>query len=875
MVENLFIYNKNIDYNTFFSINSNDIVPIDFIDSIISVNSNKDIINNQTIIIIPCSINWDIWAHKINLLSKSHNLCLFLHTIIFNTKIFDYFNFIIPTTMGLYLKYHENSGIKMYLPISSPNIIKLFDSKNVIDKLFSKLPQINITTNSIKLTTEPDILIYDKINLFDVNSISKSIKIIKIDSEYKNFSKIKNIYSFNSINSINSNLSNYKLDFKIKIKIEKKYTTFGSDEEYRFKKDRIYFISREGFNPITNFDSLVLLFQNFINIGFRYVGFKIKSTEGYELGILINVLGIPNIILTISELLEKIEWYDDRVVGTNINTKNLLDSSNNSYWEGGKNNLYWMIEDQNWDYYLELIIAYRTGLKIVLPNRYNKKKFQKILYFWAGKNNIKIEKNYLKQFFENNKELFEQKKILIITKNMLSYGGNQKSLIQIYKELELWGYEVKIYSPGKKKIYSSYLKNFDSNDLIYLDNINQIISHINSTDYQMVIINKLNEFMTYAKNINKKIVVLTHNSMDPFNSMIIQNSKFIHKILTVNSNHISLFRDNNLDNLLFQYVNYQNWNNNLSNLSNLSRVKFTKNILFVGRIESEKNIELLIDSFDKFNIINQNQYKLFIVGDSKKINCPNLTNNIIYLGKLDFDEIVLYLINCDYLILPSFTEGMPFVIVEAFGLGIPVITTNINGINEIVEDKINGFLFELYDYGKYKNTIDNFNIIEEQKNYTNTKYNLMGLTDCLIRAYSININEWNQMSINCINKANNNFNQNKGFYTNIYNIIEDKKIIIICQDYIDYIDKFNKCIEWRNTEINYKTYYKTIVSIINFANITKTISISSFLSKLNYLEIECVKNNYGKIIDQYGQYVLFDINKIEYKVSNLFDLFIV
>ncbi len=46
----------------------------------------------------------------------------------------------------------------------------------------------------------------------------------------------------------------------------------------------------------------------------------------------------------------------------------------------------------------------------------------------------------------------------------------------------------------------------------------------------------------------------------------------------------------------------------------------------------------------------------------------------------------------DLLALPSFTEGMPNVVLEAFAAGVPVVSTAVGGAPEVVEDGVSGFL---------------------------------------------------------------------------------------------------------------------------------------------------------------------------------------
>lgn len=55
------------------------------------------------------------------------------------------------------------------------------------------------------------------------------------------------------------------------------------------------------------------------------------------------------------------------------------------------------------------------------------------------------------------------------------------------------------------------------------------------------------------------------------------------------------------------------------------------------------------------------------------------------------DIIELYR-TADIFVLPSLSEGIPVAIMEAMAMQLPVISTRITGIPEIVEDMVNGFL---------------------------------------------------------------------------------------------------------------------------------------------------------------------------------------
>jgi glycosyltransferase involved in cell wall biosynthesis len=63
---------------------------------------------------------------------------------------------------------------------------------------------------------------------------------------------------------------------------------------------------------------------------------------------------------------------------------------------------------------------------------------------------------------------------------------------------------------------------------------------------------------------------------------------------------------------------------------------------------------------------------------------------IDYLGSTD--QVQDKILDCHCVVLPSYREGMPRVILEAFAVGRPSIVTNVTGCRAIVDDKINGLL---------------------------------------------------------------------------------------------------------------------------------------------------------------------------------------
>ena len=130
---------------------------------------------------------------------------------------------------------------------------------------------------------------------------------------------------------------------------------------------------------------------------------------------------------------------------------------------------------------------------------------------------------------------------------------------------------------------------------------------------------------------------------------------------------------------------------------------FTKDdiiILFVGRIAEEKNIEFLINNHSSLT----NRYKhskLLIVGDGpdldryKELAEENkLTDNVIFTGKVPWDEVPLYYNLADIFTTASHTETQGLTVIEAMAASLPVIALNDEAFRNVVIDTLTGYLFK-------------------------------------------------------------------------------------------------------------------------------------------------------------------------------------
>lgn len=135
-------------------------------------------------------------------------------------------------------------------------------------------------------------------------------------------------------------------------------------------------------------------------------------------------------------------------------------------------------------------------------------------------------------------------------------------------------------------------------------------------------------------------------------------------------------------------------------------------ILMCGRLIWKKGFEYGIEAFSR--VIKEHPYiKLDIVGGGEeKANLEaraersGLSMHVKFSGALASDPVLQKMYDSDILLAPSVEEGGPInVVKEAMAVGLPVISTFVGGIPEMVEDGINGYLVPPSDTAALENKL--------------------------------------------------------------------------------------------------------------------------------------------------------------------------
>ncbi|HHS49931.1 MAG TPA: glycosyltransferase family 1 protein [candidate division Zixibacteria bacterium] len=127
------------------------------------------------------------------------------------------------------------------------------------------------------------------------------------------------------------------------------------------------------------------------------------------------------------------------------------------------------------------------------------------------------------------------------------------------------------------------------------------------------------------------------------------------------------------------------------------RDKFTidRGEVVVGCISRMKNQEQLVRAMQHL----PSHYSLFFAGIEEGIfdelsRKLGLKNRIIYAGIIPREEVVDFYRLFDVFVLPSTMDGFGLVLVEAMGLGVPVVATRSQGIIDVLDGEKNGLWFE-------------------------------------------------------------------------------------------------------------------------------------------------------------------------------------
>ena len=196
----------------------------------------------------------------------------------------------------------------------------------------------------------------------------------------------------------------------------------------------------------------------------------------------------------------------------------------------------------------------------------------------------------------------------------------------------------------------------------------------------------------------KKVFMQCHCDANNFynNDICVKNLKNIYKnggkFIVLNPQSQSFFTDkiNVFNTDVFYVPNFVSKQNSRCVIK-----KDAKTIVFVGHITRAKGVEFIYSLAKELKNIS---FKL--VGPNfNDVKIPKI-NNIEFLGELKRKDVINEMLKSDILVLPSFSEGLPMVVLEAMSIGLPVIASNVGDIPSVLSDTYAG-IFEKGNYEEF------------------------------------------------------------------------------------------------------------------------------------------------------------------------------
>jgi len=319
-------------------------------------------------------------------------------------------------------------------------------------------------------------------------------------------------------------------------------------------------------------------------------------------------------------------------------------------------------------------------------------------------------------FFINSLRFFLSHRINLAE---ITFNNNYDVIIVAKKDINSIPQHLKKYKLIDLSIRNSNLNIFSEiQNLKFITNI--IKEHKPDICHFITVKSIFYAALLHRKLRNTKIVlsfsgigsILSNKKITSFISKIIF-LKSIKKILSLKNIRI-IFQNEDDKNFIKKNTNFLDYKSYIIpgsgiNLNDYSYKKIKKknnvNFLFASRLLLDKGLQEFIDASQ---LILDNKYDatFTIIGEVDTLNPSSININKVnewknedskfYHGfQSDIKEFLEY---SDIVVLPSYREGFPKILIEASAIGRLILASNVPGCKDCVEDGVNGFLFEVKSY---------------------------------------------------------------------------------------------------------------------------------------------------------------------------------
>lgn len=202
--------------------------------------------------------------------------------------------------------------------------------------------------------------------------------------------------------------------------------------------------------------------------------------------------------------------------------------------------------------------------------------------------------------------------------------------------------------------------------------------------------------------------------------------KIVFRVCALNDNYLFIFQNND-DLKLFTKRGFANKKNSIvipGNGINTNQFPFfSRNYLqepiffFASRLLISKGVEEYLGAAR--HLISKNlSAKFLIAGKYNEAEPDSISpssyaalqndSQVTYLGELSYEQMSEAFNNSTIFVLPSYGEGLPKVLLEAASTGLPLITTDVPGCRDCIENEKNGKLIKARNFNELKDAMESF-----------------------------------------------------------------------------------------------------------------------------------------------------------------------
>jgi glycosyltransferase involved in cell wall biosynthesis len=236
----------------------------------------------------------------------------------------------------------------------------------------------------------------------------------------------------------------------------------------------------------------------------------------------------------------------------------------------------------------------------------------------------------------------------------------------------------------------------------YIESVSPDIIHIHSSFAGVFV-----RLLYFIKRKKAKIVYCSHGWSFLMDTGNVKKRvyAFLEKVLSLKTDKIINISEYEYKNSIKYGLPKEKSITILNGVSNFCDIDFQKNdinlkvdknkinLLFVGRFDKQKGLDILVDFFHKYRL---EHIMLYVIGEPVLGDLSfTFPDNIKHLGWVPNQLIDDYYKQFDAVIMPSRWEGFGLVAIEAMKNKLPVIASNRGALPEIIEHNTNGYIFDL------------------------------------------------------------------------------------------------------------------------------------------------------------------------------------